>query len=168
MVTGTDQQTQEAINAGVLPVLHRLLRHTKPVIQKEAAWTLSNIAAGPSQQIQQIINCGLLAPLVELLDKVRDGHSAAAGGTWGSGGLDGSFVEHLAPEPPEQTVSELLRSLAQLEHSDFSADLHGNTSWSCSWQLCPVSVQHSKGWERDQPKLGIKEMLSCLTLILEG
>uniref|UniRef100_A0A8C3V4V6 Importin subunit alpha n=1 Tax=Catharus ustulatus TaxID=91951 RepID=A0A8C3V4V6_CATUS len=62
-------QTQEALNAGVLPVLHRLLRHTKPVIQKEAAWTLSNIAAGPSQQIQQIINCGLLAPLVELLDK---------------------------------------------------------------------------------------------------
>lgn len=119
MITGTDQQTQEAIDAGVLPVLHRLLRHTKPVIQKEAAWTLSNIAAGPSQQIQQIITCGLLAPLVELLDKVRDGHSAAAGGTWGSGGLDGSFVEHLVPEPPGQAVSELLRSLAQPEHSDF-------------------------------------------------
>uniref|UniRef100_A0A8D2NTB7 Importin subunit alpha n=1 Tax=Zosterops lateralis melanops TaxID=1220523 RepID=A0A8D2NTB7_ZOSLA len=62
-------QTQEAIDAGALTVLPRLLRHTKPVIQKEAAWALSNIAAGPSQQIQQIITSGLLPPLVELLDK---------------------------------------------------------------------------------------------------
>lgn len=97
MVTGTDQQTQEAIDAGVLTVLPWLLRHTKPVIQKEAAWTLSNIAAGPSQQIQQIINSGLLPPLVELLDKVRDGHSAAAGGTRGSGGLGWLICEALGP-----------------------------------------------------------------------
>uniref|UniRef100_A0A8D2MLY9 Importin subunit alpha n=1 Tax=Zonotrichia albicollis TaxID=44394 RepID=A0A8D2MLY9_ZONAL len=52
VVTGTDQQTQEAIDAGVLTVLPRLLRHSKSGIQKEAAWTLSNIAAGPSYQIQ--------------------------------------------------------------------------------------------------------------------
>uniref|UniRef100_A0A8C3NIL6 Importin subunit alpha n=1 Tax=Geospiza parvula TaxID=87175 RepID=A0A8C3NIL6_GEOPR len=69
VVTGTDQQTQEAIDAGALTVLPRLLRHSKSVIQKEAAWTLSNIAAGPSHQIQQIITCGLLPPLVELLDE---------------------------------------------------------------------------------------------------
>uniref|UniRef100_A0A8D2MIP0 Importin subunit alpha n=1 Tax=Zonotrichia albicollis TaxID=44394 RepID=A0A8D2MIP0_ZONAL len=62
-------QTQEAIDAGVLTVLPRLLRHSKSGIQKEAAWTLSNIAAGPSYQIQQIITCGLLPPLVELLDR---------------------------------------------------------------------------------------------------
>lgn len=71
MVTGTDEQTQAAIDAGVLAVLPLLLRHTKPAIQKEAAWALSNIAAGPCQQIQQLITCGLLPPLVELLDKVR-------------------------------------------------------------------------------------------------
>uniref|UniRef100_A0A8C5IQ90 Importin subunit alpha n=1 Tax=Junco hyemalis TaxID=40217 RepID=A0A8C5IQ90_JUNHY len=52
VVTGTDQQTQEALDAGVLTVLPRLLRHSKSGIQKEAAWTLSNIAAGPSYQIQ--------------------------------------------------------------------------------------------------------------------
>lgn len=148
MVTGTDQQTQEAIDAGVLTVLPRLLRHMKPVIQKEAAWTLSNIAAGPSQQIQQIITGGLLPPLVELLDKVRDGQGAAVGGTWGSGAWDGSFVKYSAPEPPEQAVSELLGSLGQPEHPDLSVHLHGNTSWSCPWQLCQVSVHHPKGWER--------------------
>lgn len=70
-MTGTDEQTQAAIDAGVLAVLPLLLRHTKPTIQKEAAWTLSNIAAGPCQQIQQLITCRLLPPLVELLDKVR-------------------------------------------------------------------------------------------------
>uniref|UniRef100_A0A8C3JIW6 Importin subunit alpha n=1 Tax=Calidris pygmaea TaxID=425635 RepID=A0A8C3JIW6_9CHAR len=62
-------QTQAAIDAGVLAVLPSLLRHAKPSIQKEAAWALSNIAAGPGQQIQQLITCGLLPPLVELLDK---------------------------------------------------------------------------------------------------
>lgn len=77
MVTGTDEQTQAAIDAGVLAVLPCLLRHAKPTIQKEAAWTLSNIAAGPCQQIQQLITCGLLPPLVELLDKVKGGCSTA-------------------------------------------------------------------------------------------
>ncbi|XP_015272812.1 PREDICTED: importin subunit alpha-1-like [Gekko japonicus] len=69
IVTGTDEQTQLAIDAGLLAILPRLLRHPKSSIQKEAAWALSNIAAGPCSQIQQIITCGLLHPLVELLEK---------------------------------------------------------------------------------------------------
>lgn len=46
------------------------MRHPKPSVQKEAAWAVSNIAAGPCQQIQQLITCGLLAPLVDLLRNV--------------------------------------------------------------------------------------------------
>uniref|UniRef100_A0A8D2KUT2 Importin subunit alpha n=1 Tax=Varanus komodoensis TaxID=61221 RepID=A0A8D2KUT2_VARKO len=69
VVTGTDEQTQKAIDAGMLAVLPQLLRHRKATVQKEAAWALSNIAAGPCSQIQQLITCGLLPPLVELLDK---------------------------------------------------------------------------------------------------
>ncbi|KAH0631971.1 hypothetical protein JD844_019932 [Phrynosoma platyrhinos] len=53
IVTGTDEQTQMAIDAGVLSVLPNLLRHPKSTIQKETAWALSNIAAGPCSQIQQ-------------------------------------------------------------------------------------------------------------------
>ncbi|MGH0157741.1 UNVERIFIED_CONTAM: hypothetical protein FKN15_058331 [Acipenser sinensis] len=67
IVTGTDNQTQMAIDAGVLSVLPPLLRHPKSSVQKEAAWTVSNIAAGPSPQIQQLITCGLLPPLIDLL-----------------------------------------------------------------------------------------------------
>ncbi|KAK2508993.1 hypothetical protein MC885_012494 [Smutsia gigantea] len=67
IVTGTDHQTQVAIDAGMLRVLPQLLAHPKPSIQKEAAWALSNVAAGPCQHIQQLIACGLLPPLVALL-----------------------------------------------------------------------------------------------------
>uniref|UniRef100_A0A673HME4 Importin subunit alpha n=1 Tax=Sinocyclocheilus rhinocerous TaxID=307959 RepID=A0A673HME4_9TELE len=50
-------QTQAAIDAGVLSALPHLMRHPKSSVQKEAAWAVSNIAAGPCQQIQQLITC---------------------------------------------------------------------------------------------------------------
>ncbi|XP_041605529.1 importin subunit alpha-8 isoform X2 [Vulpes lagopus] len=67
IVTGTDYQTQMAIDAGMLNVLPQLLMHPKSSIQKEAAWALSNVAAGPCQHIQRLIACGMLPPLVALL-----------------------------------------------------------------------------------------------------
>lgn len=70
IVSGSDVQTQMAIDAGVLNVLPQLMRHPKASVQKEAAWALSNIAAGPCKQIQQLITCGLLPPLVEQLRNV--------------------------------------------------------------------------------------------------
>lgn len=68
------------IDAGVLSVLPRLLRHPKPSVQKEAAWAVSNIAAGPCQQIQQLITCGLLPPLIDLLRNVSSGGRSLLGG----------------------------------------------------------------------------------------
>ncbi|XP_045727817.1 importin subunit alpha-8-like [Mirounga angustirostris] len=67
IVTGTDHQTQVAIDAGMLPVLPQLRMHPKSSIQREAAWALSNVAAGPRQHIQRLIACGMLPPLVALL-----------------------------------------------------------------------------------------------------
>lgn len=69
-MSGSDVQTQMAIDAGVLNILPQLMRHPKASVQKEAAWALSNIAAGPCKQIQQLITCGLLPPLVEQLRNV--------------------------------------------------------------------------------------------------
>ncbi|XP_032738145.1 importin subunit alpha-8-like [Lontra canadensis] len=66
IVTGTDHQTQVAIDVGMLTVLPQLLMHPKSSIQ-EAAWALSNVAAGPCQHIQRLIACGMLPPLVALL-----------------------------------------------------------------------------------------------------
>lgn len=70
IVSGSDVHTQTAIDAGVLTILPQLMRHSKASVQKEAAWALSNIAAGPCKQIQQLITCGLLPPLVEQLRNV--------------------------------------------------------------------------------------------------
>lgn len=70
IVTGTDHQTQLALDAGILGVLPQLLTHPRSSIQKEAAWALSNVAAGPRQHIQQLIACGALPPLVAVLKNV--------------------------------------------------------------------------------------------------
>jgi len=48
-----------------------LLRHHKANIQKEAAWTVSNITAGKNTQIQEVVNAGLIPMLVEILQQVR-------------------------------------------------------------------------------------------------
>lgn len=74
IVTGTDHQTQLALDAGILGVLPQLLTHPRPSIQKEAAWALSNVAAGPRQHIQQLIACGALPPLVDVLKNVSGPH----------------------------------------------------------------------------------------------
>lgn len=70
IVTGSDHQTQLAIEAGILSVLPQLLLYPKSSIQKEAAWTLSNVAAGPQQHIQQLIDCNILPPVLALLKNV--------------------------------------------------------------------------------------------------
>jgi importin subunit alpha-6/7 len=52
IVTGDDEQTQVLINHGVLPLLRRLLSHSKKSILKDSCFTISNIAAGSKHQIQ--------------------------------------------------------------------------------------------------------------------
>lgn len=70
-MTGTDEQTQCVLSAGALQMFHGLLCHEKANIQKEAAWTLSNITAGKDTQIQEVIESGLVPVLVEVLQKVN-------------------------------------------------------------------------------------------------
>ncbi len=48
--------TQSIIEAGAVPCLRRLIAHTNREIQKEACWTLSNIAAGTIEQIQTVLD----------------------------------------------------------------------------------------------------------------
>lgn len=82
-----------AVDAGVLNVLPQLMRHPKASVQKEAAWALSNIAAGPCKQIQQLITCGLLPPLVEQLRNVsRSGTEMEQSISKDSAGENGSQI----------------------------------------------------------------------------
>ena len=59
-MTGSDEQTEAVVRGGILPILGSLLKHGKTNVVKEAAWTLSNITAGPAEQIQAVIESGLI------------------------------------------------------------------------------------------------------------
>ena len=50
-----------------MPIFHALLNHSKIGVQKEAAWTLSNITAGTQVQIQSVVSSELVPLLVHTL-----------------------------------------------------------------------------------------------------
>lgn len=58
--------TQYILEAGAVPYLRALISHSNREIQKEACWTLSNIAAGTCDQIQTVLDSGAIPLLVEL------------------------------------------------------------------------------------------------------
>lgn len=58
--------TEIILECGAVPRLKQLITHGNREIQKEACWTLSNIAAGAIDQIQAVIDSGAIAPLVKL------------------------------------------------------------------------------------------------------
>jgi importin subunit alpha-1 len=65
--------TEVILECGAVPRLKELVTHSNREIQKEACWTLSNIAAGTVDQIQAVIDSGSIAPLVKLVrDKMTD------------------------------------------------------------------------------------------------
>lgn len=61
---------QNVLDNKSLPVFQMLLRHPKTNIQKEAAWTISNITAGNSEQIQAVIDNDLMPLIVDILKGV--------------------------------------------------------------------------------------------------
>ena len=94
IVTGTDEQTDSVIKAGALPILGKLLQHSRMNLVKEAAWTVSNITAGNPDQIQTVIGAGLLPPLIEVL--VRGDFKAQKEASWAVTNLtSGGSVEQI-------------------------------------------------------------------------
>jgi len=65
--------TEIILECDAVPCLRRLVGHHNREIQKEACWTLSNIAAGTASQIQAVIDSGAIRPLVDLVnDDITD------------------------------------------------------------------------------------------------
>ncbi|CAK9040593.1 Importin subunit alpha-1 (IMPa-1) (Karyopherin subunit alpha-1) (KAP-alpha-1) [Durusdinium trenchii] len=71
IVCAEDEQdyTQQIIECGAVPCLRELITHSVREIQKEACWTLSNIAAGTVPQIQCVLDSGSIPTLVKLASK---------------------------------------------------------------------------------------------------
>lgn len=69
----TTDYTEVILECNAVPRLKELVTHSNREIQKEACWTLSNIAAGTVDQIQAVIDSGAIPPLVKLVrDKKTD------------------------------------------------------------------------------------------------
>jgi hypothetical protein len=69
----TTDYTEVILECDAVPRLKELVGHSNREIQKEACWTLSNIAAGTVDQIQAVIDSGAIPPLVKLVrDKKTD------------------------------------------------------------------------------------------------
>lgn len=71
--SSTTDYTEVILECLAVPRLKELVTHSNREIQKEACWTLSNIAAGTVDQIQAVIESGAIPPLVKLVrDKKTD------------------------------------------------------------------------------------------------
>eukprot|EP00485_Elphidium_margaritaceum_P006618 CAMPEP_0202691466 /NCGR_PEP_ID=MMETSP1385-20130828/6176_1 /ASSEMBLY_ACC=CAM_ASM_000861 /TAXON_ID=933848 /ORGANISM="Elphidium margaritaceum" /LENGTH=875 /DNA_ID=CAMNT_0049346877 /DNA_START=251 /DNA_END=2878 /DNA_ORIENTATION=+ len=82
IVSGSDHQTQQIIDRGLLTKLKRLLRHPHHSVKKEAIWTVSNITAGNPVQIQAVIDHGLIEPLVDILTDPQADHDLVKECIW--------------------------------------------------------------------------------------
>mmetsp|Transcript_12575 Transcript_12575/g.29450 ORF Transcript_12575/g.29450 Transcript_12575/m.29450 type:complete len:970 (+) Transcript_12575:233-3142(+) len=80
-VTVTDY-TEVILECGAVPRLKELVTHTNREIQKEACWTLSNIAAGTVDQIQAVIDSGAIPPLVKLVRNKKTDQEVKSEACW--------------------------------------------------------------------------------------
>lgn len=67
LVTSTDEITDMVLEAEGLKYICNLLNHTNPVIRKESAWTISNIAAGTTTQVQMLYDLGVYNKVISLI-----------------------------------------------------------------------------------------------------
>jgi hypothetical protein len=74
--------TEVILECQAVPRLKELITHSNREIQKEAAWTLSNIAAGTVEQIQAVIDSGAIPPLVNLVRDERTDQEVRSEACW--------------------------------------------------------------------------------------
>ena len=74
VITGSDDQTQCALECHCLNYFAPLLKSSSKDIRKECVWTVSNVAAGNKQQIQALIDANLFETVVKetLFDPERE------------------------------------------------------------------------------------------------
>eukprot|EP00551_Chaetoceros_affinis_P007432 CAMPEP_0203681250 /NCGR_PEP_ID=MMETSP0090-20130426/42239_1 /ASSEMBLY_ACC=CAM_ASM_001088 /TAXON_ID=426623 /ORGANISM="Chaetoceros affinis, Strain CCMP159" /LENGTH=444 /DNA_ID=CAMNT_0050549675 /DNA_START=48 /DNA_END=1382 /DNA_ORIENTATION=- len=74
--------TEVILECDAVPRLKRLIDHNNREIQKEACWTLSNIAAGTVDQIQAVIDSGAIPPLVQLVNDKKTDQEVRSEACW--------------------------------------------------------------------------------------
>ena len=74
--------TEVVLGYDAVPRLRELIDHEHREIQKEACWTLSNIAAGTPSQIQAVIDSGAIPPLVNLVNNENTDKEVRSEACW--------------------------------------------------------------------------------------
>jgi len=74
--------TDVILECVAVPRLKSLIAHSNREIQKEACWTLSNIAAGTVDQIQAVIDSGAIQPLVQLVNNKKTDQEVRSEACW--------------------------------------------------------------------------------------
>ena len=67
IVTGSDEQTQFALDRGFLKLVPQLLESRQANIVKETCWAVSNIAAGTRKQVQAVQDLGVIPKILSIL-----------------------------------------------------------------------------------------------------
>lgn len=110
--------TQHIIECGAVPSLRRLIAHSNREIQKEACWTLSNIAAGTVDQIQCVLDSGCIPSLMGLAASDTTDAEVKSEACWvvlnaTSCGSD-SQIEYLVNEGCIQILGNLLEETSMV------------------------------------------------------
>lgn len=149
--------TEVILDLNAVPYLRDLVCHENREIQKEACWTLSNIAAGTISQIQAVIDSGVVPPLVELVSDPNTDKEVRSEACWvvlnatscGSDEQIETLVEEgcvnvlgvLLAEPSMIMMSmEGLERVLQTEEAKDAADLRANNGTSDGLPQRPVIV----------------------------
>jgi len=74
--------TESIIDYGAVPYLRQLVCHQNKEIQKEACWTLSNIAAGTTTQIQAVIDSGAIPLIMKLANASETEQEVKSEASW--------------------------------------------------------------------------------------
>ena len=69
ILTGSHEQTQRVLDAGVLTCLETLLSSRSGVTRRDACWALSNITAGTPEQVQAVMAVkSIVQRLLEIIE----------------------------------------------------------------------------------------------------